>query len=91
MSQYFVGDPIEDVEYEEAQGEDGPGYGVDALGPVHKALADCIAVVHGGHWRGRRGEDCGPLHGGSILVLQAVTQAMTQTITPEVKPTAVSH
>lgn len=84
VSQHFVGDPVENVEEEEAQREDCTGYRVDALGPVHKALADRLAIVHGGH---RRGEDCGPFHRRSVLGLQAVTQS----VAAEVKPTAVSH
>lgn len=84
VSQHFVGDPVENVEEEEAQREDCTGYRVDALGPVHKALADRLAIVHGGH---RRGEDCGPFHRRSVLGLQAVTQS----VAAEVKPTAVSR
>lgn len=83
MSQHFVGDPVEDVEYEEAQGEDSSGYGVDALGPVHKALAEYLPIIQG-HW-GWWGEDRSRLHGCTILVLQAVAQS----VTPEVKPTAL--
>lgn len=89
MSQHFIGDPVEDVEYEEAQGKHGSGYGVNALGPVHKTLVKYLAVVDG-DWRGRgrrrRGGEHG-LHNVAILVLQAVTQS----ITPEVITTAVPH
>ena len=91
MSQHFVGDPVEDVEYEEAQGKHGSGYGVDALGPVHEALVKRLPVARHDRGRGRRrgggGEDAGPLHSGAVLVLQAVTQA----VTPEVKAAALPH
>lgn len=89
MSQHFIGEPVEDVEYKEAQGKDGSRYGVDALGPVHKALVKYLSIVQG-NWRWkrrRRGEHSGSLHGGTILVLQAVAQS----ITPEVKTTAFPH
>ena len=85
VSQHFIGDPVEDVEYEEAQGKHGSGYGVNTLGSVHKALVEHLSVVHG-DWR-RRGEHSGPFHSGSILGLQAVTQS----ITPEVKTTTLPH
>lgn len=85
MSQHFIGDPVEDVEYEEAQGKDGSGYGVNALGPVHKALVKYLSVVHG-DWR-RWGEHSGPFHSGTILGLQGVTQS----ITAKVKSTALPH
>lgn len=84
MPQHFVGDPVEDVEDEEAERENRSGYGVDALGPVHKALVKRIFVVHG--HRGRLGEDGGSCS-RSILVLQAVAQS----VTPEVKTAAVSE
>lgn len=89
MSQHFVGEPVEDVEYEEAQGKDCSGYGVNALGSVHKMLVKYLSVVQG-NWRRKRrrpGEHSGPFHSGTILVLQAVTQS----ITPEVKTTALPH
>lgn len=85
MPQHFVGDPVEDVEDEEAEWENRSGYGVDALGPVHKALVKRIFVVHG--HRGRLGEDAGSFCSRSILVLQAVAQP----VTPEVKTTALSE
>lgn len=85
MLQHFIGDPVEDVEYEEAQGKDSSGYGVNALGPIHKTLVKHLAVVHGNWWWG--GEDGGPFHSGTIFGLEAVTQS----ITPEVKTTALSH
>lgn len=88
VSQHFVGDPVEDVEYEEAQRKHGSGDGVDAFGAVHKALVKHLPVVHAdGRRRRRRGEDGGPLHGGTILGLQAVTKS----ITPEVKAAALPH
>lgn len=85
VSQHFVGDPVEDVEYEEAQREDGSGYGVDTFGPVHKTLVKHLSVIHGNRRRGA--EHSGPFHSGAILGLQAVTQS----ITPEVKATALPH
>lgn len=85
VSQHFIGDPVEDVEYEEAQGKDGSGYGVNAFGPVHKALVKDPSVVYGN--RGWGGEHSGGFHSGTILVLQAVTQS----ITPEVKTTTLPH
>lgn len=85
MSQHFIGDPVEDVEYEEAQREDGSGYGVDAFSPIHKTLAKRICVIHR-NWRWW-GEDRGPFHSVPILVLQAVTQS----ITPEVETTTLPH
>lgn len=85
MSQHFIGDPVEDVEYEEAQGKDSSGYGVNALGAIHKTLVKYLAVVHG-NWRWGV-EDGGPFYSCTILGLQAVTQS----VTPEVKTTALSH
>lgn len=84
VSQHFIGDPVEDVEYEEAQGKNGSGYGVNALGPVHKTLVKYFSIVHG-NWR-RGGEHTGPFYSGTILVPQAVTQS----VTAEVKTTALS-
>lgn len=84
VSQHFVGDPVEDVEYEEAQRKYGSGYGVNALGPVHKTLVQHPSVVDG-NWR-RGVEHSGPLYTGTIFSLQTVTQS----ITPEVKTTALS-
>lgn len=85
VSQHFVGDPVEDVEYKKAQGEDRSGYGVNALGPVHKTLVKYLPIEHGnGRWRREHG---GSFHGGPVLGLQAVTQS----ITPEVKATALPH
>lgn len=85
MPQHFVGDPIENVEDEEAERENGSGDGVDAFGPVHKALVKRIFVEHGR--RGRLGEDGCSFGSCSILVLQAVAQS----ITPEVKAAALSE
>lgn len=85
VSQHFVGDPVEDVEYEEAQGKDSSGYGVNALGPVHKTLVKHLSVIHG-DWRWR-GEHSGPFYSGTILGLQAVSQS----VTPEVKTAALPH
>lgn len=85
MPQHFVGDPVEDVEDEEAKRKNRSGYGVDALGPVHKALVKCFFVEHG-HW-GRLGEDGGSFCSRSVLVLQAVAQS----VTPEVKTAALSQ
>lgn len=85
MPQHFVGDPVEDVEDEEAQGEDGSGDGVNALGPVHEALVQHLPVAYGD--RRRRCEHAGPLHRGAVLGLQAVTQS----VTPEVEATALPH
>lgn len=85
VPQHFVGDPVEDVEYEEAQGENGSGDGVNALGSVHEALMQCLSVAYG-NWCRRR-EHAGPLHRGPVLGLQAVTQS----ITPEVEATALPH
>lgn len=45
VSQHFVGDPVEDIEYEEAERKHGSGYGVDSLGSVHKTLPDGLSVV----------------------------------------------
>lgn len=84
VSQHFVGDPVEDVEYEEAQRKYGSGYGINALGPVHKTLVQYPSVVDG-NWR-RGVEHSGPLCSGTIFSLQTVTQS----ITPEVKPAALS-
>lgn len=84
VSQHFVGDPVEDVEYEEAQRKNGSGYGINALGPVHKTLVQYPSVVDG-NWR-RGVEHSGPLCSGTIFSLQTVTQS----ITPEVKPAALS-
>lgn len=84
VSQHFVGDPVEDVEYEEAQGKNGSGYGVNALGPVHKTLVKYFSIIRG-YWR-RGGEHTGPFHSGTILVLQAVAQS----VATEVKTTALS-
>lgn len=86
VSQHFVGDPVEDVEYEEAQGENRSGYGVDAFRPVHKSLVKQPPVAHGDRRR-RRGEHCGPLHSSPVLRLQAVTEP----VTPEVKAAALPH
>lgn len=71
VSQHFVGDPVEDVEYQEAQRKNGSGYGVNALGPVHKTLVKDIPVENGNRRWGV--EHRGSLYSGSILVLQAVT------------------
>lgn len=89
VSQHFVGDPVEDVEYEEAQGKDGSGYSVNALGPVHETLVNGVSIAHrdrGGR-RGRRAEHSGCFHGATILVLQAVTQS----VAPEVKAAALPY
>lgn len=86
VSQHFVGDPVEDVEYEEAQRKHGSGYGVDALGAVHKALVQHLAVVHGDRRRRRR-EHGGALHRRAVLGLQAVAQS----VAPEVKAAALPH
>lgn len=85
MSQHFIGDPVENVEYKEAQGENGSGNGVNAFGPVDKTLVKYLPIEHG-DWR-RRSEDGRPFHSCSILGLQAVAQS----ITPKVKPTALPH
>lgn len=85
VSQHFVGDPVEDIEYEEAQGKNGSGDGVDALGPVHKTLAEHLPIARGD--RRRRGEHAGPLHGGAVLRLQTVTQS----VAPEVEAAALPH
>lgn len=85
VPQHFVGDPVEDVEDEEAEWENRSGYGVDALGPVHKALVNRIFVVHG--QRGRLSEDGGAFCSRPILVLQAVAQP----VSPEVKTAALSE
>lgn len=85
MPQHFVGDPVEDVEDEEAERENRSGYGVDALGPVHKTLVKRIFVVHS--HRGRLGEDGSSFCSRSVLVLQAVAQS----VTPEVKTAALSE
>lgn len=85
MPQHFVGDPVEDVEDEEAERENRSGYGVDALGPVNEALVKRIFVIHG--HRGRLGEDGGSFCSCSVLVLQAVAQS----VTPEVKTAALSQ
>lgn len=83
MSQHFVGDPVEDVEDEEAQREDSSGDGVDALGPVHEALVEELAVVHR---HGRRwAKNGGPLYGGAVFGLQALAQA----VTPEIESAAL--
>lgn len=71
VSQHFVGDPVEDVEYQEAQRKNGPGYGVDTLGPVHKTLVKDVPVKNGNRRWGV--EHRGSLNSGSILGLQAVT------------------
>lgn len=85
VSQHFVGDPVEDVEYEKAQWKDGSGYGVDPLGPVHEALVEDLSIVHGdGGWRREHG---GPFHRCSILGLEA----MAESVTSEVKTTTLSH
>lgn len=84
MSQHFVGDPVEDVEDEEAEREKRSGYGVDALGPIHETLVQRVSVVHG--HRGRLGEDGGPFCCRPVLVLQAVAQS----VTPEVVTAVLS-
>lgn len=89
VSQHFIGDPVEDVEYEEAQWKDGSGYGVNAFGPVHKTLVKYFSVVHG-NWRWG-GEHSGCFYSGAIFGLQALTQSVTQSITPEVETTALPH
>lgn len=63
VSQHFVGDPVEDVEYEEAERKYCSGYGIDSLGSVHKPLPDGVSVVQHLHWRwwgehGRRLHSC---------------------------------
>lgn len=85
MSQHFIGDPVEDVEYEKAQGKDSSGYGVDPFGPVHKTLVEYLSVVHGDG----RGwcEHCGPFHSGAVLGLEV----MTESVTSEVKTSAFPH
>lgn len=85
VSQHFVGDPVEDIEDEEAERENRSGYGVDALGPIHEALVKRVPVVHG--HRGRLGEDGGAFCCRSVLVLQAVAQS----VTPKVKTTVLSE
>lgn len=85
VPQHFVGEPVEDVEDEEAERKNRSGYGVDALGPVHKALVKRIFVVHG--HRGRLGEDGRSFYSCSVLVLQAVAQP----VTPKVKTAALSE
>ncbi|PWA18597.1 hypothetical protein CCH79_00005716, partial [Gambusia affinis] len=74
-STHFVGDPVEDVEYEKAQGKDGSGYGVDPFSPVNETLVKDFTVVHS-DW-GQRGEHCGPFHGSPVFGLQAVTESIT--------------
>lgn len=85
VPQHFVGDPVEDVENEEAERENRSGYGVDAFGPVHKALVKRVFVVHG--HRGRLGEDGGSFCGRPVPVLEAVAQS----VTPEVKTAALTE
>lgn len=85
VSQHFISDPIEDVEYKKAQRKDCSGYGVDTLGPVHKTLVKYLPIEHSN--RRWRGEHSGPFHSGTIFGLQAVTQS----ITPEVKTTTLPH
>lgn len=85
VSQHFVGDPVEDIEYEEAQGKNGSGDGVNALGPVHKTLAERLPIARGD--RRRRGEHAGALYGGAVLRLQTVTQS----VAPEVEAAALPH
>lgn len=86
MSQHFIGDPVEDVKYEKAQGENGSGYGVNSFGSVHETLVKHFSIKHG-NWRWWWGEHAGSFHSSAILGLQAVTQA----ITPEVKTAALPH
>lgn len=85
VTQHFIGDPVEDVEYEKAQRKDGSGYGVDPFGPVNETLVKNFAVVHS-DW-GQRGEHRGPFHSCPVFGLQAVTE----TITTEVKSTTLPH
>lgn len=68
VSQHFVGDPVEDVEYEEAERKHGSGYGVDSLGSVHKTLPDGLSVVQHLHW-GWWGEYVGPLYSCPVFCL----------------------
>lgn len=85
VSQHFISDPVEDVEYEEAQRKDSSGYGVDPFGPVHETLVEDLSVEHGdGRWRCEHG---GTFHRGSILGLEA----MAESVTSEVKTTTLSH
>lgn len=85
VSQHFVGDPVEDVEYEKAQGKDGSGYGVDPFGPVNKTLVKDFTIVYS-DW-GQTGEHRGPFHSGPVFGLQVVTES----ITTEVKSSALPH
>lgn len=87
VSQNFVGDPVEDVENEEGQREDGSGDGVDAFRTVHEALAEFLLIVYGvcDYWRWSK--HGGSLHSDAILVMQVVTQS----ITSKVKTTAVPN
>lgn len=85
MSQHFIGDPVEDVENEKAQGKDSSGYGVDPFGSVHKTLVQDLSIVHS-DGRGRC-EHCGPFHSGAVLGLEAVTESVTS----EVKTTTFPH
>lgn len=86
VSQHFIGDPVEDVEYEEAERKYCSRYGVDSFGSVHKPLPDGLSVVKHLHWRWW-GEYTGPLYCRAIFCLQA----MAQSVPSEVKATAFSH
>lgn len=81
---HFVGHPVEDVKNEKANWKDGPRYGINPLGTVHKHLADVIAVIHHGN-RWRCGVYCGTFQSCTIYSLEAVTQSITM----EVKPMAL--
>lgn len=71
VSDYFVGDPVEDVENEEGQGKRRSGDGVDPLRPVHKLP---LIVL-----------DRGLLHGTVTFHRHAVLHACRYAVAREMK------
>lgn len=74
MPDDLVGDPVEDVENEEGQGEGRPGDGVYPLCPVHELLPHGVHVFGGRLLRvcGRGGV----LHGCAVLGWQRLVHVV---------------
>lgn len=45
VSQHFIGNPVEDVEYEKAQGKDSSRYCVDPFSSVNETLVKNFSVI----------------------------------------------